>query len=181
MGCLNGEVFEEIGGTMAKEKFDRSKPHVNIGTIGHIDHGKTTLTSAITKVLHTKYSGVAVRDFGTIDNAPEERERGITIAVSHVEYETAKRHYAHIDGLGHGRPVGGGSGLGAMEGPEGGVGAKCIWEQMEGVDGYNPTPARAVEKPFLMRSEDIFPVTGRGTVVRGRVERGIVKVGEEVE
>ena len=82
---------------MAKAKFDRSKPHVNIGTIGHIDHGKTTLTSAITKVLHTKYSGVAVRDFGTIDNAPEERERGITIAVSHVEYETAKRHYAHID------------------------------------------------------------------------------------
>src|SRR6202047_4534939 len=86
---------------MAKAKFDRSKPHVNIGTIGHIDHGKTTLTSAITKVLHTKYSGVAVRDFGTIDNAPEERERGITIAVSHVEYETAKRHYAHIDCPGH--------------------------------------------------------------------------------
>src|SRR6266496_1915712 len=86
---------------MAKAKFDRSKPHVNIGTIGHIDHGKTTLTSAITKVLHTKYSGVAVRDFGTIDNAPEERERGITIAVAHVEYETAMRHYAHIDCPGH--------------------------------------------------------------------------------
>src|SRR6266852_5135611 len=86
---------------MAKAKFDRSKPHVNIGTIGHIDHGKTTLTSAITKVLHTKYSGVAVRDFGTIDNAPEEQERGITIAVSHVEYETANRHYAHIDCPGH--------------------------------------------------------------------------------
>src|SRR5574341_1350703 len=86
---------------MAKAKFDRSKPHVNIGTIGHIDHGKTTLTSAITKVLHTKYAGVAVRDFGTIDNAPEERERGITIAVAHVEYETGKRHYAHIDCPGH--------------------------------------------------------------------------------
>src|SRR3979490_684476 len=86
---------------MAKQKFDRTKPHVSIGTIGHIDHGKTTLTSAITKVLHTKYSGVAVRDFGTIDNAPEERERGITIAVSHVEYETANRHYAHIDCPGH--------------------------------------------------------------------------------
>src|SRR5216683_2027002 len=86
---------------MAKQKFDRTKPHVNIGTIGHIDHGKTTLTSAITKVLHTKFNAVAVRDFGTIDNAPEERERGITIAVSHVEYETAKRHYAHIDCPGH--------------------------------------------------------------------------------
>ncbi|MGH7263215.1 MAG: GTP-binding protein, partial [Candidatus Rokuibacteriota bacterium] len=86
---------------MAKAKYERTKPHVNVGTIGHIDHGKTTLTSAITKVLHTKFSGVAVRDFGTIDNAPEERERGITIAVSHVEYETAKRHYAHIDCPGH--------------------------------------------------------------------------------
>src|SRR5512143_1707870 len=86
---------------MAKQKFDRTKPHVNVGTIGHIDHGKTTLRSAITKVLHTKYTGVAVRDFGTIDNAPEERERGITIAVSHVEYETANRHYAHIDCPGH--------------------------------------------------------------------------------
>src|SRR3989338_1265028 len=86
---------------MAKAKYERTKPHVNVGTIGHIDHGKTTLTSAITKVLHTKYSGVAVRDFGTIDNAPEERERGITIAVAHVEYETAKRHYAHIDAPGH--------------------------------------------------------------------------------
>src|SRR3984893_9213496 len=86
---------------MAKQKFDRTKPHVNIGTIGHIDHGKTTLTSAITKVLHTKFNAVAVRDFGTIDNAPEERERGVTIAVSHVEYETAKRHYAHIDCPGH--------------------------------------------------------------------------------
>src|SRR5678810_1339742 len=86
---------------MAKAKFDRSKPHVNVGTIGHIDHGKTTLTAAITKVLHTKFSGVAVRDYGSIDNAPEERERGITIAVSHVEYETAKRHYAHIDCPGH--------------------------------------------------------------------------------
>src|SRR5262249_43109180 len=97
-----GRTAEELGERgMAKAKFDRSKPHVNIGTIGHIDHGKTTLTSAITKVLHTKYSGVAVRDFGTIDNAPEERARGITIAVSHVEYETANRHYAHIDCPGH--------------------------------------------------------------------------------
>src|SRR6266478_4866052 len=233
---------------MAKAKFDRSKPHVNIGTRGHIDHGKTTLTSAITKVLHTKYSGVAVRDFGTIDNAPEERERGITIAVSHVEYETANRHYAHIDCPGHADyiknmitgaaqmdgailvvaandgpmpqtrehvllarqvnvpflvvfmnkvdmvddpeildlvelevrellkkyqfpgddiPVVRGSALGAMEKPEDAVAAKCIWELMEAVDSYIPTPPRAVDKPFLMPIEDIFTITGRGTGVTG--------------
>src|SRR5499427_6667876 len=236
---------------MAKAKFDRSKPHVNIGTIGHIDHGKTTLTAAITKVLHTKFSGVAVRDYGTIDNAPEERERGITIAVSHVEYETAKRHYAHIDCTGHADyiknmitgaaqmdgailvvaandgpmpqtrehvllarqvnvpslvvfmskvdmvddpeildlvelevrellkkyqfpgddiPVVRGSALGAMEKPEDATASKCIWDLME-----------AVDKPFLRPIEDIFTITGRGTVVTGRVERGIVKVGEEIE
>ena len=247
---------------MAKAKFDRSKPHVNIGTIGHIDHGKTTLTSAITKVLHTKYSGVAVRDFGTIDNAPEERERGITIAVSHVEYETAKRHYAHIDCPGHADyiknmitgaaqmdgaivvvaandgpmpqtrehvllarqvnvpflvvfmnkvdmvddpeildlvelemrellkkyqfpgdeiPVIRGSALGAMEKPEDSKAAECIWKLMEAVDSYIPTPKRAIDKPFLMPIEDIFSITGRGTVVTGRVERGVVKVGEEIE
>src|SRR5213594_3985020 len=237
---------------MAKAKFDRSKPHVNIGTIGHIDHGKTTLTSAITKVLHTKYSGVAVRDFGTIDNAPEERERGITIAVSHVEYETANRHYAHIDCPGHADyiknmitgaaqmdgpmpqtrehvllarqvnvpslvvfmnkcdmvddpeildlvelevrellkkyqfpgddiPVVRGSALGAMEKPEDATASKCIWDLMEAVDSYIPTPVRVVDKPFLMPIEDIFTITGRGTVVTGRVERGIVKVGDEVE
>ncbi len=247
---------------MAKAKFDRSKPHVNIGTIGHIDHGKTTLTSAITKVLHTKYSGVAVRDFGTIDNAPEERERGITIAVSHVEYETGARHYAHIDCPGHADyiknmitgaaqmdgailvvaandgpmpqtrehvllarqvnvpslvvfmnkcdmvddpeildlvelevrellkkyqfpgddiPVVRGSALGAMEKPGDAKAAECIWKLMEAVDSYIPTPVRVVDKPFLMPIEDIFTITGRGTVVTGRVERGIVKVGEEVE
>src|SRR6266478_3419157 len=247
---------------MAKAKFDRSKPHVNIGTRGHIDHGKTTLTSAITKVLHTKYSGVAVRDFGTIDNAPEERERGITIAVSHVEYETANRHYAHIDCPGHADyiknmitgaaqmdgailvvaandgpmpqtrehvllarqvnvpslvvfmnkcdmvddpeildlvelevrellkkyqfpgddiPVIRGSALAAMEKPEDATAAKCIWELMEAVDSYIPTPVRGVDRPFLMPIEDIFTITGRGTVVTGRVERGIVKVGDEVE
>jgi elongation factor Tu len=228
---------------MAKAKFDRSKPHVNIGTIGHIDHGKTTLTSAITKVLHTKYSGVAVRDFGTIDNAPEERERGITIAVAHVEYETAKRHYAHIDCPGHADyiknmitgaaqmdgailvvaandgpmpqtrehvllarqvnvpylvvfmnkvdmvddpeildlvelevrellkkyqfpgddiPVVRGSALGAMEKPEDAGAAKCIWDLMEAVDSYIPTPTRIVDKPFLMPIEDIFTITGGG-------------------
>src|SRR5216684_828293 len=247
---------------MAKAKFDRSKPHVNIGTIGHIDHGKTTLTSAITKVLHTKFNAVALRGFGTVDNAPDERERGITIAVSHVEYETAKRHYAHIDCPGHADyiknmitgaaqmdgailvvaandgpmpqtrehvllarqvnvpflvvfmnkvdmvddaeildlvelevrellkkyqfpgdeiPVIRGSALGAMEKPEDAKAAACSWQLMEAVDGYIPTPPRPVDKPFLMPIEDIFSITGRGTVVTGRVERGIVKVGEEVE
>jgi len=247
---------------MAKAKYERTKPHVNVGTIGHIDHGKTTLTSAITKVLHTKYSGVAVRDFGTIDNAPEERERGITIAVAHVEYETAKRHYAHIDCPGHADyiknmitgaaqmdgailvvaandgpmpqtrehvllarqvnvpflvvfmnkvdmvddpeildlvelevrellkkyqfpgdeiPVIRGSALGAMEKPEDGQANECIWKLMEAVDSYIPTPPRPVDKPFLMPIEDIFSITGRGTVVTGRIERGVVKVGEEIE
>src|SRR5712664_2465838 len=244
---------------MAKQKFDRTKPHVIIGTIGHIDHGKTTLTSAITKVLHTKFNAVAVRDFGTIDNAPEERERGITIAVSHVEYETAKRHYAHIDCPGHADyiknmitgaaqmdgailvvaandgpmpqtrehvllarqvnvpslvvfmnkvdmvddpeildlvelevrellkkyqfpgddiPVVRGSALGAMEKPEDATAAKCIWELMEAVDQYIPTPPRPVDKPYLMPIEDIFTITGRGTVVTGRVERGGERGGE---
>jgi elongation factor Tu len=247
---------------MAKAKYERTKPHVNIGTIGHIDHGKTTLTSAITKVLHTKFSGVAVRDFGTIDNAPEERERGITIAVSHVEYETAKRHYAHIDCPGHADyiknmitgaaqmdgailvvaandgpmpqtrehvllarqvnvpflvvfmnkvdmvddpeildlvelevrellkkyqfpgdeiPVIRGAALGAMEKPEDATANACIWKLMEAVDSYIPVPPRPVDKPFLMPIEDIFSITGRGTVVTGRVERGVVKVGEEIE
>ena len=247
---------------MAKQKFDRTKPHVNIGTIGHIDHGKTTLTSAITKVLHTKFNAVAVRDFGTIDNAPEERERGITIAVSHVEYETAKRHYAHIDCPGHADyiknmitgaaqmdgailvvsaadgpmpqtrehvllarqvnvpslvvfmnkvdmvddpeildlvelevrellkkyqfpgddiPVIRGSALQAMEKPDDAKASESIWKLMEAVDSYIPTPPRPVDKPFLMPIEDIFTITGRGTVVTGRVERGIVKVGEEIE
>jgi elongation factor Tu len=247
---------------MAKAKFDRTKPHVNIGTIGHIDHGKTTLTSAITKVLHTKFSGVAVREFGTIDNAPEERERGITIAVAHVEYETAKRHYAHIDCPGHADyiknmitgaaqmdgailvvaandgpmpqtrehvllarqvnvphlvvfmnkvdmvddpeildlvelevrellkkyqfpgdevPVVRGSALAAMEKPGDAGAAGCIWQLMEVVDSYIPTPPRPVDKPFLMPIEDIFTITGRGTVVTGRVERGQVKVGDEAE
>src|SRR2546425_1213579 len=238
---------------MAKAKYERTKPHVNIGTIGHIDHGKTTLTSAITKVLHTKFSGVAVREFGSIDNAPEERERGITIAVAHVEYETAKRHYAHIDCPGHADyiknmitgaaqmdgaivvvaandgpmpqtrehvllarqvnvpflvvfmnkvdmvddpeildlvelemrellkkyqfpgdeiPVIGGWGWGGMEKRRDSKAGECIWKRMEAVDSYIPTPKRAIDKPFLMPIEDIFSITGRGTVVTGRVERG---------
>jgi elongation factor Tu len=245
---------------MAKEKFDRSKPHVNIGTIGHIDHGKTTLTSAITKVLAKKDPKVQFRSFDSIDNAPEERERGITIAVAHVEYQTPNRHYAHVDCPGHADyiknmitgaaqmdgailvvaatdgpmpqtrehillarqvgvpyivvfmnkvdavddpelldlvelevrellksyqfpgdeiPVVRGSALGAMNG-------EAQWEQkiielMEAVDRYVPIPPREIDKPFLMPIEDIFSISGRGTVVTGRVERGKVKVGEEME
>jgi elongation factor Tu len=247
---------------MAKAKFERTKPHVNVGTIGHIDHGKTTLTSAITKVLHSKNKQIAVRDYGSIDNAPEERERGITIAVAHVEYETDKRHYAHIDCPGHADyiknmitgaaqmdgailvvaandgpmpqtrehvllarqvnvpylvvymnkvdmvddpeildlvelevrellkkynfpgdevPVIRGSALAAMEKAEDPKANESIWKLMEAVDSYIPTPVRAVDKPFLMPIEDIFSITGRGTVVTGRVERGIVKVGDEIE
>src|ERR1700730_616421 len=245
---------------MAKEKFERTKPHVNIGTIGHIDHGKTTLTAAITKGLSKHNPKVAFRAFDTIDNAPEERERGITIAVSHVEYETANRHYAHMDCPGHAdyvknmitgaaqmdgailvvaatdgpmaqtrehillaRQVGGpavvgfvnkcdavddpellelvelevrellsayefpgdvipvikGSALKALEGD--GESEKQIDELMESVDSYIPTPERDVEKPFLMPVEDIFTIQGRGTVATGRIERGKVKVNEQVE
>jgi elongation factor Tu len=247
---------------MGKAKYERTKPHVNVGTIGHIDHGKTTLTAAITKVLHTRNRAVAVREFGSIDNAPEERERGITIAVAHVEYETAARHYAHIDCPGHADyiknmitgaaqmdgailvvaandgpmpqtrehvllarqvnvphlvvfmnkvdmvddpeildlvelevrellkkynfpgdevPVVRGSALAAMERPEDAGAAGPIWQLLEAVDTYIPTPLRPVDKAFLMPIEDIFSITGRGTVVTGRVERGVVKVGDEVE
>src|SRR5881409_2574583 len=247
---------------MAKAKYERTKPHVNIGTIGHIDHGKTTLTAAITKVLHTKNQKIAVREYGSIDNAPEERERGITIAVAHVEYETDKRHYAHIDCPGHADyiknmitgaaqmdgailvvaandgpmpqtrehvllarqvnvpflvvfmnkvdmvddpeildlvelevrellkkyqfpgdevPVIRGSALQANEKPQDPKANAAIFKLMEAVDSYIPTPPRPVDKPYLMPIEDIFSITGRGTVVTGRVERGVVKVGEEVE
>src|SRR5579871_3511160 len=245
---------------MAKEKFDRSKPHMNIGTIGHIDHGKTTLTAAITKVLSKENPKVQFRAFDTIDNAPEEKARGITIAIAHVEYETANRHYAHIDCPGHADyvknmitgaaqmdgailvvaatdgpmpqtrehillarqvgvpyicvflnkcdavddpellelvelevrellksyqfpgdevPVVRGSALKALEGDE--KWEKTILELMEAVDKYVPLPQRDVDKPFLMPIEDIFSISGRGTVVTGRIERGKVKVGEEVE
>ncbi len=245
---------------MGKEKFDRSKPHVNVGTIGHIDHGKTTLTAAITKVLQKHNPKIVFRSFDSIDNAPEERERGITNATAHVEYETAKRHYAHVDCPGHADyiknmitgaaqmdgailvvaatdgpmpqtkehvllarqvgvpcivvylnkcdavedgelidlvemevrdllnkyqfpgddvPVIRGSALGALNGePE--WEAK-VEELMEAVDNYVPRPDRAVDKPFLMPIEDIFSISGRGTVVTGRIERGKVKVGEDVE
>jgi elongation factor Tu len=245
---------------MAKEKFDRSKPHVNIGTIGHIDHGKTTLTSAITQVLHKLDPKVAIRSFDSIDNAPEEKERGITIATAHVEYSTKNRHYAHVDCPGHADyiknmitgaaqmdgailvvsaadgpmpqtrehillarqvgvpcvvvfmnkidmvddpelldlvelemrelltfyefpgdeiPVVRGSALKALEGDA--EGEKQILALMDAVDGYVPMPKREMELPFLMPVEDIFTISGRGTVATGRIERGKVKVGEEME
>jgi elongation factor Tu len=245
---------------MAKEKFDRSKPHVNIGTIGHVDHGKTTLTAAITKVLAKHNPKIAVRAFDSIDNAPEEKARGITIATAHVEYETKNRHYAHVDCPGHADyvknmitgaaqmdgailvvaatdgpmpqtrehillarqvgvpamvvfmnkvdavddeelldlvelevrellsayefpgddiPVVRGSALGALNGEP--QWEATVEELMSQVDSFIPTPARDVEKPFLMPVEDIFTIQGRGTVATGRVERGRVKVNETVE
>jgi elongation factor Tu len=245
---------------MAKEKFDRSKPHVNVGTIGHIDHGKTTLTAAITKVLAKNNPKIQFRSFDSIDNAPEEKARGITIATAHVEYETKNRHYAHVDCPGHADyiknmitgaaqmdgailvvaatdgpmpqtrehillarqvgvpamvvfmnkvdavddselldlvelevrelltfyefpgeeiPIIRGSALQALNGEA--DGEKGIEELMAAVDSYIPQPAREIDKPFLMPVEDIFSISGRGTVATGRIERGQVKVGEEVE
>ena len=246
---------------MAKAKFDRKKPHVNIGTIGHVDHGKTTLTAAITKVLAGKGQAI-FKSFDQIDNAPEERERGITIATAHVEYETDNRHYAHVDCPGHADyvknmitgaaqmdgailvvsaadgpmpqtrehillarqvgvpyivvflnkadmvddeelielveleirellssydfpgddiPIIKGSALKGLEGDTGELGEQAILKLMDAVDSYIPMPERAIDKPFLMPVEDVFSISGRGTVATGRVERGIVKVGEEVE
>ena len=246
---------------MGKARFARTKPHCNIGTIGHIDHGKTTLTAAITKVL-AESGGATFVPFDQIDKAPEERARGITISTAHVEYETQKRHYAHVDCPGHADyiknmitgaaqmdgailvvsaadgpmpqtrehillarqvgvpslvvymnkidmvddpelielvelemrellssygfpgddiPVVKGSALAALEGKDPEVGAKSIKELMDAVDGYIPQPERAKDRPFLMPIEDVFTISGRGTVVTGRVERGIVKVGDEVE
>ena len=246
---------------MAKAKFERTKPHVNIGTIGHVDHGKTTLTAAITKVLAGK-GQAEFKAFDQIDNAPEERERGITIATAHVEYETDKRHYAHVDCPGHADyvknmitgaaqmdgailvvsaadgpmpqtrehillarqvgvpyivvflnkadmvddeellelvelevrellssydfpgddiPIIKGSALKGLEGDQGELGEQAIIKLMDAVDAYIPEPQRAIDKPFLMPVEDVFSISGRGTVATGRVERGIVKVGEEVE
>ena len=246
---------------MAKEHYERTKPHVNIGTIGHVDHGKTTLTAAITKVLAEK--GYAkFEDYADIDKAPEERERGITINTAHVEYETDKRHYAHVDCPGHADyvknmitgaaqmdgailvvsaadgpmpqtrehillarqvgvpaivvylnkadqvddpelielvemevrdllssydfpgdevPIVVGSALKALEGDESEIGKPSILKLMDAVDEYIPTPQRPTDQPFLMPVEDVFTITGRGTVATGRVERGIVKVGDEVE
>ncbi len=246
---------------MAKAKFERTKPHVNIGTIGHVDHGKTTLTAAITKVL-AEAGGATAMAYDQIDKAPEEKARGITISTSHVEYETGKRHYAHVDCPGHADyvknmitgaaqmdgailvvsaadgpmpqtrehillarqvgvpaivvfmnkvdqvddpellelvemevrellsqynfpgddiPIVKGSGLAALEGRDDAIGKNQILALMEAVDSYIPEPKRDIDKPFLMPIEDVFSISGRGTVVTGRVERGVVKVGEEVE
>jgi elongation factor Tu len=246
---------------MAKAKFERTKPHVNVGTIGHVDHGKTTLTAAMTLVLSHK--GLSeFRSFDSIDNAPEERERGITIATAHVEYETDKRHYAHVDCPGHADyvknmitgaaqmdgailvvsaadgpmpqtrehillarqvnvpcivvfmnkidqvddpelielvelelrellssyefpgdeiPIIKGSALQALNNPSDEKATKCIFELLDAIDSYIPTPKRDVDKPFLMPVEDVFSITGRGTVGTGRIERGVVKVGDEIE
>ena len=247
---------------MSKEKYERTKPHVNIGTIGHVDHGKTTLTAAITKVLAEKSGGGEVKAFDQIDNAPEERERGITIATAHVEYETDSRHYAHVDCPGHADyvknmitgaaqmdgailvvsaadgpmpqtrehillarqvgvpamvvflnksdmvddeellelvdmeirellssydfpgddiPVIAGSALAALEGRDDEIGKDKVLELMDAVDSYIPEPERAIDRPFLMPVEDVFSISGRGTVATGRVERGIITVQDEVE
>jgi elongation factor Tu len=246
---------------MAKGKFERTKPHVNVGTIGHVDHGKTTLTAAITTILSSKFGGEA-KKYDEIDAAPEEKARGITINTAHVEYETAGRHYAHVDCPGHADyvknmitgaaqmdgailvvsaadgpmpqtrehillarqvgvpfiivfmnkcdmvddaellelvemevrellskydfpgddiPIVKGSALKAMEGDKGELGEGAILKLADALDSYIPTPERAIDKPFLMPIEDVFSISGRGTVVTGRVERGVVKVGEEIE
>src|SRR4030065_54247 len=182
---------------MSKPKFERTKRQVNVGTIGHVDHGKTTLTSAITKVLATKKLA-SYMAFDQIDKAPEEKERGLTIAIAHVEYETAKRHYAHIDCPGHADYIKNMiTGAAQMDGailvvaaddgpmPADGEGEnegnKGVMELMDAVDAFIPEPVRLVDQPFLMPIEDIFTISGRGTVVTGRVDRGKVKVGEEVE
>jgi len=247
---------------MAKAKFERTKPHLNIGTIGHVDHGKTSLTAAITKVLAENVAGNAAVDFANIDKAPEERERGITISTAHVEYETANRHYAHVDCPGHADyvknmitgaaqmdgailvvsatdgpmpqtrehillarqvgvpamvvflnkvdlvddeeilelvelevrellssyefpgddiPIIKGSATCALSGSDQKLGTDAVMELMKAVDEYIPQPERPLDKPFMMPIEDVFSISGRGTVVTGRVETGIIKVGEEVE
>src|SRR6266850_2012561 len=164
---------------MAKQKFERSKPHLNIGTMGHIDHGKTTLTAAITKVLAEANPNVSFTAFDQIDKAPEEKARGITIQIAHVEYETAKRHYAHVDMPGHADYI-----KNMITGAAQVDGAILV---VAATDGPMPQTrehvllARQVGVPFLMPIEDVFTITGRGTVVTGKIEQGIVHTGDEVE
>src|ERR1700761_8881623 len=168
---------------MAKAKFERNKPHCNIGTIGHVDHGKTSLTAAITKVL-AETGGATFTAYDQIDKAPEEKARGITISTAHVEYETKNRHYAHVDCPGHAdyaKNMITGAALAALEDKDKKLGHDAILELMAKVDEYIPQPERPIDQPFLMPVEDVFSISGRGTVVTGRVERGIVKVGETVE
>jgi translation elongation factor EF-Tu-like GTPase len=156
---------------MSKETFKREKPHVNVGTIGHVDHGKTTLTAAITSILSKKGMGNVAKKYDEIDGAPEEKERGITINTAHVEYQTANRHYAHVDCPGHADYVKNMiTGAAQMDGAILVVAAT-----------YIPLPPRPIDMPFLMSVEDVFSITGRGTVATGRIERGIIKVGEGVE
>src|SRR5437868_6942670 len=155
---------------MGKAKFERNKPHCNIGTIGHVDHGKTSLTAAITKVL-AETGGATFTAYDQIDKAPEEKARGITISTAHVEYETKNRHYAHVDCPAHAD----------LEDTDKKLGHEAILELMKSVDEYIPQPERPIDQPFLMPVEDVFSISGRGTVVTGRVERGVVKVGEEIE
>src|SRR5674476_1229051 len=168
---------------MSKEKFERTKPHVNVGTIGHVDHGKTTLTAALTKVMAETHGGTFMA-YDQIDKAPEEKARGITISTAHVEYETKNRHYAHVDCPGHADYVKNmitGSALMALEDKDPKLGHDAILELMKAVDEYIPQPERPIDQPFLMPVEDVFSISGRGTVCTGRVERGVIKVGEEVE
>ena len=197
---------------MAKEKFERKKPHVNVGTIGHVDHGKTTLTAALTKVGAERFGG-EFHAYDAIDKAPEEKARGITISTSHVEYESPTRHYAHVDCPGHAdyvknmitgaaqmdgailvvsaadgpmpqtreHPIIKGSALKALEGDQSEIGVPAIVKLVDALDSWIPEPQRDIDKPFLMPVEDVFSISGRGTVVTGRIERGTIKVGDEVE
>src|SRR5206468_3832344 len=181
---------------MAKAKYERRKPHVNIGTIGHVDHGKTTLTSALTKVCAERGLGKFVSydevAKASVSQGRRDPTKILTIAISHVEYETDKRHYAHVDCPGHADYVknmitgaaqmdGAVLVVSAADGDKSPVGVPAIMKLLDAVDSYIPTPVRAVDKPFLMPIEDVFTISGRGTVVTGRCERGIVKVGDEVE
>ncbi|MBD3742923.1 MAG: elongation factor Tu, partial [Stenotrophomonas sp.] len=190
---------------MAKGKFERTKPHVNVGTIGHVDHGKTTLTAALTKIGAERFGG-EFKDYSSIDAAPEEKARGITISTAHVEYESPVRHYAHnkadmvddaellelvemevrellskYDFPGDDTPIIAGSARLALEGDQSDIGVPAILKLVDALDSWIPEPERAIDKPFLMPVEDVFSISGRGTVVTGRIERGVIKVGDEIE